>query len=102
MLSSILSRFKQTPKEELNKPYGEVKFNHLSSGHPDVIDIGIYDPDLLRIALNKFMEQQTEIIESVRLATYPRPGTESPYLLIQDEYTDDSTRWFALAPMLKM
>lgn len=102
MLSSILSRFKQTPKEDLNKPYGEVKFNHLSSGHPDVIDIGIYDPDLLRIALNKFMEQQTEIIESVRLATYPCPGTESPYLLIQDEYTDEPTRWFALAPMLKM
>ena len=104
IFSTILSRFRpDTPSSPagLSRAYGEVQFKHLTPGAIDLDVIGIYDPDLMRIAMTKFLEKQPGIIDSVRLATYPGPdGCSSPYLLIQDEHTEDPSRWFGLAPLL--
>jgi len=102
MFSSILSRFRpheETTPDKLRKAYGEVNFSHLKPGSVNVTELGIYDPDLLRIMLKKFVENQPGIIESVRIATYT--GNDATYLMVQDELTDEPGRWFALAPLGK-
>jgi hypothetical protein len=85
----------ESPNE---KTYGWVKYNHLKPYYPDVEEIGIYDPDLLRIALKRFIEESKGTIGVVRIAMYPHYEAESPYLMFQDAETTEPDRWFCISP----
>ena len=85
--------------ENLTKPYGEVILSHLAPGCYDVHELGIFDPDLLKIAITKFIDHHPGIVESVRVATYPSKQMNSHFIMIQDEFSTDPDRWFCVAPL---
>ena len=103
-LNSIRKKFISAELEHpdtMKQPYGEVDFTHLKPGSVNVSPVGYYDPDLLLIMLKKFIEKQSGVVESVRIATYPCPDSDSPYLMVQNEETGNPGRWFCLAPKTK-
>lgn len=101
LLDRILGRKQETPDnpDQLIKPYGEVVYPHLKPGSYDVNELGVFDPDVLKIAVTKFIDHHPGVVESVRVATYPCKQTGSHYLMIQDEFTNDPGRWYCIAPL---
>jgi hypothetical protein len=102
MVFSRIARYFNAPNgteaKETVKSYGWVKYNHLKPYMADVGQIGVFDPDILLLALKKFLKDSNGIVNEIRIATYPHREADSLYIMIQDAETTEPDRWMGVGP----
>jgi hypothetical protein len=102
MFLSRMVKYFQAPNgteaEKSAKSYGWVKYTHLKPYMADVGEIGIFDPDILLLAMKRFLKDSDGIVNEIRVATYPQREANSLYIMIQDAETTEPDRWMCIGP----